>query len=59
MVQQWTDQIGGRYAYLERRSPAEPYIELLEATPTLLGFFEQIEKEAHRWDGEDPHRIVG
>jgi 4-hydroxyphenylpyruvate dioxygenase-like putative hemolysin len=59
MVQQWTDQIGGRYAYLERRSPAEPYIELLEATPTLLGFFEQIEKEARRWDGEDPHRIVG
>ena len=59
MVQQWTDQIGCRYAYLERRSAAEPYVELLEATPTLLGFFEQIEKATQRWDGEEPHRIVG
>jgi len=59
LVQQWTDQLGGRYAYLERRSPAEPYVELLEATPTLLGFFAQVEKEARRWDGEEPHRLVG
>jgi 4-hydroxyphenylpyruvate dioxygenase-like putative hemolysin len=59
LVQQWTDQLGGRYAYLERRSPAEPYVELLESTSTLLGFFEQVEKEARRWDGDEPHRLVG
>jgi hypothetical protein len=59
VIQQWTDLIGGRSAYLERRSPAEPYVELLEASPTMLGFFEQIEKETRRWDGSDPHRIVG
>ena len=59
MVQQWTDQIGGRYAYLERTSPAQPYVELLEVTPTLLGFFEQIEKSTQKWDGDEPHRIVG
>ena len=59
MAQQWTDQLGGRYAYLERTSDGEPYVELLEATPTLLGFFEQIQKTCARWDGEDPHRVVG
>jgi len=59
MVQQWTDQLGGRSAFLERRSPAEPYVELFEATPTQLGFFEQVEKATQRWDGEEPHRIVG
>jgi hypothetical protein len=32
---------------------------LLEATPTLLGFFEKIEKAARFWDGDEPHRIVG
>jgi len=47
------------HSYLARRSPAEPYVELLEATPTLLGFFEQIEKASQRWDGDEPHRIVG
>jgi hypothetical protein len=34
-------------------------VDLLEASPTMLGFFEQIEKETRRWDGSDPHRIVG
>lgn len=59
LVQHWTDQLGGRYAYLERVSPAQPYVELLEATPTLLGFFEQIEKAAGSWDGAEPHRVIG
>ena len=58
-VQQWSDQLGDRYAYLDRLSPAQPYVELLGATPTLLGFFEQVEKAARRWDGEETHRIVG
>jgi hypothetical protein len=59
VVQQWTDQLGGRYAYLEPTAASESYVELLEATPTLLGFFEQIEKAARFWDGDEPHRIVG
>jgi len=59
VVQQWTDQLGGRYAYLEPASASESYVELLEATPTLLGFFEQIEKAARFWDGDEPHRVVG
>ena len=59
VVQQWTDQLGGRYAYLEPQTGSESYIELLEATPTLLGFFEQIEKASRFWDGAEPHRIVG
>ena len=58
IVQQWGDQLGGRYAYLDRTG-TEPYVELLEATPTLLGFFEQIERACAEWDGENPHRIVG
>jgi hypothetical protein len=59
VVTQWTDQLGGRYVYLEPTSASESYVELLEATPTLLGFFEQIEKAARFWDGDEPHRIVG
>lgn len=59
LLQQWTDRLGGRYAYLERRSAADPYIELLEVTPTLLGFFEHVQKACARWDGTRPHRIVG
>jgi hypothetical protein len=59
VVRQWTDQLGVRYAYLEPTAASESYVELLEATPTLLGFFEQIEKAARFWDGDEPHRIVG
>ena len=59
VVQHWTDPLGGRYAYLEPQTSSESYIELLEGTPTLLGFFEQFEKASRFWDGAEPHRIVG
>lgn len=59
MLQQWTDRLGGRYSYLDRRTSADPYFELLEVTPTLLGFFEHVQKACARWDGTRPRRIVG
>jgi len=42
---------GGRYVYLEMPGLHDVFVELLAATPTMLGMFEQGMAAAAVWDG--------
>lgn len=59
LAQESTNEMGGRFGYLERDPSAGVYVELIEAQPALKGLFGMIEKASRGWDGEKPRRVLG
>lgn len=51
--------VGVRFAYVDSDFHPGGMIELIEASPTVLGLFGAVREAARNWDGSDPIRRVG
>ena len=58
-IQHGRTAVGMNFAYVGTDHHPGGMIELIEAGPAILGFFEMMREAARTWDGSEPVRRLG